>query len=109
MRSFPFHKHQNPHHKEPKSVIPSPQSLGLLPDATDQKPGALCASDDDQAPNLPETGPGFQGQQADLARGSNRADSLFSDSEEEFYLNVFTADNSGDGSRNVPLSLYDVY
>ena len=27
-----FHKHQNPHFREPQSVIPSPQSLGLVVD-----------------------------------------------------------------------------
>ena len=39
-----FLQHQNPHHKEPPSAIPSPQSLGLLPHGTDAKPETSCTS-----------------------------------------------------------------
>lgn len=48
-----FSKHQNPHHREPKSVIPSPQSLGLLNDNNEVnalgKPEASYSLDEDEA------------------------------------------------------------
>ena len=74
-----FLQHQNPHHKEPPSEIPSPQSLGLLPHATTAKPETDPALHEGKAPDKPETlrpihaSPSTQ----------NRADSLFSESIEE--------------------------
>lgn len=49
-----FYKHQNPHHKEPKGALPSPQSLGLLSHAIDSEPEALCLCDEPEAPDKPE-------------------------------------------------------
>ena len=48
-----FHKHQNPHFREPSSVIPSPESLGLAVDAAAVKPGAFGSYDDQEAQGKP--------------------------------------------------------
>lgn len=57
-----FSKHQNPHHKEAQSVIPSPKSPGLLPNAENTKPGALDTCNGIKAPDKPETSPGLSPQ-----------------------------------------------
>jgi hypothetical protein len=44
-----WHKHQNPHFREQGSVIPSPESLGLLDHASPAKPEADTCIDDDEA------------------------------------------------------------
>jgi hypothetical protein len=67
-----FPKHQNPHHKEAKSVIPSPQSLGLLSHAKGDEPKALPPSHDAKASDEPET----LGSIHALSSRQNRADSL---------------------------------
>ena len=57
-----FHKHQNPHHKEPSSEIPSPQSLGLCQHGTDIKPEAFNPSSEIPSPQSlvkTETSPGL--------------------------------------------------
>jgi hypothetical protein len=71
-----FSKHQTPHHKEAKSVIPSPESLGLLPHATNEKPQAFTSCDDDEAQDKPEASSPRNGE----ARGQNPSDSLIPDS-----------------------------
>jgi len=70
-----FSKHQNPHHREPSSVLPSPQSLGLAVDAMNDKPGAESGSHEDEAQGEAEAGPGLGTQSDDMARGSSRAES----------------------------------
>lgn len=75
-----FYKHQNPHHREPESTIPPPQSLGLLPDARTPKPEALGSCDDSKARGKPEASPRQDPPKSDLARGVNPADSLIPDS-----------------------------
>jgi hypothetical protein len=74
-----FLQHQNPHHKEPPSAIPSPQSLGLLPHGTDAKPEIPPASHDDETQDKPKT----FGPIPALSSTPNRAESLFSESGEE--------------------------
>ncbi len=53
-----FSKHQNPHHREPSSSIPSPESLGLLrynnASKAQGKPEAQDECDDKKAPEKPE-------------------------------------------------------
>lgn len=100
-----FRKHQNPHFKEPKSELPSPESLGLViqhKDDTDQKPRTSPPLNDTrsetspgldpplnetqvsgepeastrQAPGEPETSPSPAPDPGLVERGSNRADSL---------------------------------
>jgi hypothetical protein len=71
-----FSKHQNPHHKESKSVIPSPQSLGLLSHAKGGESEALPPLHDMKASGKPET----LGPIPALSSGQNRADSLIPDS-----------------------------
>lgn len=56
-----FHKHQNPHHREPESELPPPQSPGLEPDAKKAKPGAGGGSNGGEASGKPEAGPGLRG------------------------------------------------
>lgn len=51
-------KHQNPHFREAMSVIPSPESLGLLVDASPSKPGADDSLDEDEAQGEPEASTG---------------------------------------------------
>jgi len=67
-----FSKHQNPHHKEAKSIIPSPKSLGLLMHAKGGESKALTTSHGVKASDEPETLDPRMRQ----ARGQNRADSL---------------------------------
>jgi hypothetical protein len=71
-----FAKHQNPHHREPESELPPPQSPGLQVVAITQKPEALPALHEDEAPGQAEEMQATD----DMARGSSRADSGFSDS-----------------------------
>lgn len=75
-----FHKHQNPHHREPESELPPPQSPGLEPDAKKAKPGAGGGSNGGEASGKPEASPGLDPPRDDLAMGVNRADSGNSDS-----------------------------
>lgn len=56
-----FRRHQNPHHKEPPSVLPSPQSLGLLPDGMGDEPEAEPSCDDDEAQGKSGASPGLEG------------------------------------------------
>lgn len=70
-----FLKHQNPHHREPESDLPPPQSPGLCTDASAPKPEALPPSQPPEAPGNTEAGPGLAPPQDDLARGSSRAES----------------------------------
>lgn len=59
-----FHKHQNPHFREPSSVIPSPESLGLLVAATNTKPGAVDGSNEVEAQGKPGALEGLNGSEA---------------------------------------------
>lgn len=72
-----FHKHQNPHHREPPSDLPPPQSPGLDGDGNKPKPGAPPPSDEHKASGQPGASPGLDPPKDDLARGSSRADSGF--------------------------------
>ena len=71
-----FLTHQNPHHKEPKSVIPSMQNPGLLPHATPPEPEASPQLHDIKAPDKHEALVPIPA----IPSTPNRADSLFSDS-----------------------------
>lgn len=71
-----FRKHQTPHFKEGPSVLASPQSLGLLPDAWDQSPRLSC----DQSEEKPKTSTGLEGQESRFDEGSAAPDSLIPDS-----------------------------
>lgn len=51
-------KHQNPHFREAMSIIPSPESLGLLCHASQSKPEADASIDKDEALDKPEESPG---------------------------------------------------
>lgn len=75
-----FHKHQNPHHREPASDLPPPESLRLEPHATGDKPEAERGLDPTKAQGQPEASPGQDPPSDDLAGGSSRADSGNSDS-----------------------------
>jgi hypothetical protein len=74
-----FHKHQHPHHKEPESVLPPPQSLRLDDDGKWVKPEALPSSHEPEAPDKSEalmpTGGHASRQNRDVQGGSNPADS----------------------------------
>lgn len=48
-----FHKHQNPHFREPPSTIPSPESLGLMVDSKITKPEASNSIDGHEASDKP--------------------------------------------------------
>lgn len=76
-----FEKHQNPHHRELPSELPSPSSPGLDPLGNPHKPGAPALSDAPDAPGKPEA----FAEEGDLASGSSRADPgfLIPDSGEE--------------------------
>lgn len=52
-----FGKHQNPHHREPKSDLPPPQSLGLDPVGNPPEPRALDPCNDPKARGKPEASP----------------------------------------------------
>jgi hypothetical protein len=71
-----FRKHQNPHHREPESSLPCHPSLRLDGDGKYQKPGALVPCKDGEAQGKAET----LASESDLASGSSRVDSGFSDS-----------------------------
>lgn len=75
-----FSKHQNPHHREPESAIPSPQSPRLSSDGTNQKPEALNGCKEHKARGKPEAGPRQDPPKSDLEGGVNPADSLIPDS-----------------------------
>lgn len=63
-----FGAHQNPHHREPPSDLPPPQSPGLDPVGNSPKPKADGGCNEPKAPDKPEASPGFEGQ-ARLAKG----------------------------------------
>lgn len=57
-----FLKHQNPHHKEQPSIIPSPEkSPGLGGHGTDGKPEASGPCNEAKAPGKPQASPGLDG------------------------------------------------
>lgn len=66
-----FGKHQNPHHREPPSELPPPQSPGHGPHGNGIKPGASPPCNEREAPGKAEA----LTSRLDLARGSSRADS----------------------------------
>lgn len=65
-----FSKHQNPHHREPSSVIPPPKSPGLLVHRNGAEPEALCPSYDSEAQGKPEAFPSIH----DIPCTSGRAE-----------------------------------
>lgn len=69
-----FAKHQNPHHREPTSALPPPESPGLVCDAMSPKPRAHTTCDDDKAQGQPRASLGLDPPKGDLARGSSRAE-----------------------------------
>lgn len=54
-----FLKHQNPHHKEPPSVIPSPKSPGFYPHANNTETEAAHPLHDTKTLDKSEASPGF--------------------------------------------------
>lgn len=70
-----FSKHQNPHHREPESDLPPPQSPGILQHATASKPESDAVFKGDEAQGQPKARPGLGTQESDLPRGSSRAES----------------------------------
>lgn len=66
-----FEKHQNPHHREVDSVLPTNESPGLFDDANPVQPRADHRSEVGKAQGLP----GIETPRSDLARGSSRAES----------------------------------
>ncbi len=72
-----FHKHQNPHHREPPSDLPPPEGPGLLRDARPPEPRADTGLQGGKAQDKPEASPGLDPTRSDLARGSSRVDSGF--------------------------------
>lgn len=66
-----FLDHQNPHHREPPSDLPPPQSPGLLHDANIPKPQAEGAFEGMKASGQPEASPGLDPPKNDLATGSS--------------------------------------
>jgi len=56
-----FHKHQNPHHKEPPSAIPPPESPGFYPHATNQESETAPALHDGETLDKTEASPSFSG------------------------------------------------
>ena len=75
-----FSKHQNPHHREPESNIPAPQSPRLSTDGTHKKPEALPPCNEPKARGKPEASLGLSPPKHDLEGGVNPADSLIPDS-----------------------------
>lgn len=82
-----FNKHQNPHHREAESDIPSPESPGLQPDGTTTKPKTNDGSDYGEAQGETEASPGLEvedatceGGKAGLIPDSGFSDSLIPDS-----------------------------
>ncbi|WP_369053084.1 hypothetical protein [Burkholderia gladioli] len=53
-----FHKHQNPHHREAPSAIPSPEDVAFNIDSMTPQPEAVHALQPTQAPDEPEESPG---------------------------------------------------
>ena len=70
-----FHKHQNPHHREPPSDLPPPPSPRLGPDANTPKPRAPGSSDGAEAPDKPKASPGLDPPKDDLPPPLSRVDS----------------------------------
>lgn len=66
-----FLDHQNPHHREPPSDLPPPQSPGLDPLGNPPKPEADGGSHAPEAPGEPEASPGPDHPRSDLASGSS--------------------------------------
>lgn len=66
-----FSKHQNPHHREPESDLPPPQSPGPWCHGKNQKPKASGPCDEPKAQGQPEAST----PRVDIARGQSRADS----------------------------------
>lgn len=64
-----FDKHQNPHHREPPSDLPPPESPGLLSDATPPKPEALPALQPPEAQGKAEASPGLCREESDKHDG----------------------------------------
>lgn len=56
-----FAKHQNPHHREPESELPPPQSPGPWVVAKKDKPRADARSEDNKAQGQAGIGPGLSG------------------------------------------------
>jgi len=72
-----FHKHQNPHHREPPSDLPPPQSPGLDPVGNPPEPEAPPPLQPPSALGQPQASPGLDPPKSDLEGGSSRADSGF--------------------------------
>lgn len=70
-----FAKHQNPHHREPSSDLPPPQSPGPWAVANKPKPEAFDGCHDAKARGQPEDSPRPYPPKDDLASGSSRAES----------------------------------
>jgi len=66
-----FLDHQNPHHREPPSDLPPPQSPGLSPHGNPPEPRAGGGSQVGDAPGEPEASPGLDPPRSDLARGAS--------------------------------------
>ena len=61
-----FHKHQNPHFKEPASIIPSPENPGLTPTSISAEPKALPPLNERKTLGKTEASPGLLGQQVEF-------------------------------------------
>jgi hypothetical protein len=59
-----FQKHQNPHHKEPPSTIPSPESPGFLPHASNTETEALPSFKDGETLGKSEATPSLFGNES---------------------------------------------
>ena len=70
-----FHKHQNPHHREPESTLPPHPSLRLDADGKWVKPEAYPPSHPPKAPDKPGARPGLDPPRSDLAPPLSRVDS----------------------------------
>lgn len=66
-----FWKHQNPHHKEPKSTLPSPESLGLMAHGTMDETETLGATEGSKTLDKPEA----LGATGEVPSTRNRAES----------------------------------
>jgi hypothetical protein len=66
-----FLDHQNPHHREPPSDLPPPQSPGLPPHGNPPEPEAGGGSNGTQALGEPKASPGLDPPRSDLASGSS--------------------------------------
>lgn len=59
-----FHKHQNPHHKEPQSEIPPEQNPGFCHHAISKEPEVLPPCNEQKAPDKPQTRPRLKGDES---------------------------------------------